>query len=85
MRHRLGAREKLAGGVSEGLLNIVLAREENNEGCFVVNMRDIEWIRGNVWAELIAGEESVPLRDGVFGECMSRTARLRTVLHDRSA
>lgn len=59
VRHRLGAHEKLAGGVSEGLRKTVLAHEESDEGCFVVNMRDIEWIRGNVWTELIAGEERV--------------------------
>lgn len=50
---------EVRGQEAREVRDTILAREEMDESCFAVNVRDVEWIRDNKGAELIAGEEGV--------------------------
>jgi len=85
VRHRLGTCEKPVQGVLAWLRDIALAREESGKGYLLVRVRDMTMDPQQGSGEAIAGEERVALRVDAFGECLSRVARLGTVLRDRPA
>lgn len=61
------------GGVLEKLRNIVLVREESDEGCFVVGVRDVT-IHPHEDAELIASRESSSVMVSSGNACLEPRA-----------